>query len=175
MKNTNKYSKICATIIAVILAMVIGMTVVVNKVRDKAASLENQVYIAEECIGTLDVHRTELIANMADCIAPYSEEDATFMRLLASNCEYLESFGDINDIVNCIPALYPELAATKMFADIMTDWTDTNDRLDECRNDYNDTVQEYADYVSTKYVSMLLDASGYEVQTFECIEDTVDE
>lgn len=172
MKNFNL--KLTLIIMAVVIAIIGAFVFAFNGVQNKAISFEERIATAKSDIGVQEKRRAELIPNLVDCVKDYNEHEyKTLMDIVAARgSESDEAASEITTMIKAIAEAYPELKSNENYSNLMKELSTTENLIANYRENYNDWVRNYKQYVRKFPMRQILDMLGYEVVDFQYLEYT---
>lgn len=173
MKNNGLYI-VGGVVGTIAVAALAGFGMVVST-SNGAVRLESQVDTAKANINKEQNRRVTLFNNMVDAVESYNKyEGDTLNKITKARTE--AKSGDVEKAKVALSAVvekYPDLKSQKNYAQTLTEFSSTENRLADYTEAYNNDVRSYNNYTRTFPRAWFLSMSGHVVQTYKQSEMTV--
>lgn len=133
-------------------------------VHNKAVSLEERILSYESGIQIQEQRQRDLIPQLVKTVLSYTDHESSTLEEVTK----LRSFGTTQSVdqtlaqINVIVEAYPELKANKLYSDLMTEMTISENIKKQYRELYTSGVREYRAYVRKIPNRWVLSLLGYE-------------
>lgn len=173
MKSTWKLGLI---ILAIVGALGLSVLFGVKNIENKAIGFEENIFSANASISKEEQRRIDLFSNLVDAIESYNDyEQSAFTKIVEARKQ--ASTGNIEEAAKTLDVViekYPELKSQENYKTAMTEFSITENRLAEHRENYNNSVRSYNRYVRKFPSKQLLSIQGYEVVEYTYLDFKVD-
>lgn len=172
MDKRNKVLVWGAGILATLIIL-ISVTVTVSNGQIKR---QQEVQTARANISKEEERRIDLFNNLADAVQSYNKyEDKTMNKIVKARAKAND--GKINAAskeLNVVVERYPNLKSQSNYKQAMMEFSITENRLANYRENYNDSVQDYNYYVQRFPNKQILEATGHNIKTYPRLNYNVD-
>ena len=159
------------------LAVVIGFIVLVSfSAENSAIGKEESIASAKSGISKEEQRRVDLFSNMVDAVQSYNDHEAETLKHVTDARAKAQS-GDVEgakSALNIVVEAYPEIKSQANYSQAMKEFSITENRLAEYRDNYNQSVKTYKRYVRKFPTRLFLSWRGYEVSEYEYLDFKVD-
>lgn len=166
MNKTKLSLIISGMIVAVILMCVFG----IQSAQNRAIGLEEAVYTADSDIKVQEKRRVDLVYNLADCVKQYDSHESETLTNLAENMSARNSIEDVNTALAAVAYAYPDLKSNENYKELMNELSITENMIAQYRENYNNSIKKYNNYVKRFPARIFLSWTGYEKQEFERLD-----
>lgn len=159
-----------AVLVVIILLMlfIFGLT---QSVKNRAVSLEESVKTAESDIRVQEKRRVDLVYNLVDCVKNYDAHEAEVLTKLAESMGHANAdTTELRAVLNATAYQYPELTSNDLYKELMNELSMTENLISRHRENYNESVQDYARYTRQFPASMVLPIAGYKRQEYKYLD-----
>lgn len=144
----------------------------VKSVENKAIGFEESVQSANSSINKEEKRRIDLFGNLVDSIESYNDyESKTMDKIIKARNEAkkgnIESASKTLDVV---VEQYPELKSQDNYKTAMKEFSVTENRLADYRDNYNKQIKQYKRYIRKFPTKQLLSMQGYEKQDYKYLK-----
>lgn len=156
--------------ILVALILVISGTLLIKN--NKAINLEEQIESSNSNINKEEKRRLDLFNNLADAVKSYNNYESGTLEKVTEARSKAEG-GNVTEAVNTLNAVaesYPELKSSDNYQDIMTEFSITENRVANYRENYNDQVRSYKKYIRQQPTRLILKITGYQFKNYKYIQ-----
>lgn len=164
----DKKSKITIIVSSVVGVLVI-MFVAAFSISNGQIRRQQEVQTAKANISKEEERRIDLFRNMVDAVESYnSYESSTQQKITDARAKANQ--GKINQAsqsLNAVVERYPQLKSQKNYKQAMLEFSITENRLANYRENYNDEVQNYNVYVRRFPNHQILEMMGNSTKTYE--------
>ena len=148
------------------LAAVIGLIVLASfSAENSAIGKEESIASAKSGISKEEQRRVDLFSNMVDAVQSYNDHEAETLKHVTDARAKAQS-GDVEgakSALNVVVEAYPEIKSQVNYSQAMKEFSITENRLAEYRDNYNQSVKTYKRYVRKFPTRLFLSWRGYEV------------
>ena len=159
------------------LAAVIGFVVLASfSAENSAIGKEESIASAKSGISKEEQRRVDLFSNMVDAVQSYNDHEAETLKHVTDARAKAQS-GDVEgakSALNIVVEAYPEIKSQTNYSQAMKEFSITENRLAEYRDNYNQSVKTYKRYVRKFPTRLFLSWRGYEVSEYEYLDFKVD-
>lgn len=154
--------------IAAVFAVIIMIIVAVFSVQGSAITYEEKVQEAKSQINTQEKRRSDLIPNLVDCVKEYDKyEYQTLLDIVKARTNQdgvisEEAVKEIKENINVVLEKYPDLKSQDNYKLLMTELANTENKITNTRDAYNNAVSRYNIFVRNPINSFFLSLTGYE-------------
>lgn len=148
----------------------------IKSVENKAISYEETIATSKASISKEEKRRVDLFGNLVDAIESYNDYESTTMNKIVEARSQSEK-GNLDNAakeLNVVVEQYPELKSSENYKKAMTEFSVTENRLADYRENYNVQVRKYNKYLRSFPSKQLLQMQGYEKQNYKYLEFEVD-
>ncbi len=153
------------------LVITIGMTTANGEINQNQSVLTAKANISKE-----EQRRVDLFNNLVDSIKSYNNYEAdTQSKIIDARSKATN--GNVDDAAKALSIVverYPELKSQKNYQQAMKEFSITENRLSNYREDYNSAVRNYNVYVSKFPKKQILNFLGVQPQRYEQLDFKVD-
>lgn len=163
---------ILISIVSVITVIICGVFFV-QGFQNKAYSYEEKVKKAYSDIEIQEKSRVDSVYNLADCIKSYDKHEAETLIALAEARGGAGTSGDnlnISTTITAVAEAYPELKSDTNYHKFMNELIMIENEIAAYRENYNDAVEKYNNYVRQFPARSFLNFLGYEKQNYTLLE-----
>lgn len=172
--------KVDLKVVAIAVAIVISVGFVglfgIKSVENKAISYEENVSASKSSISKEEQRRVDLFGNLVDSIESYNDyEQATMTKIVEARKQ--ADNGNVEQAAKTLDVVvekYPELKSQDNYKTAMNEFSITENRLADYRDNYNNKIREYNRYVRKFPSKQLLSVQGYEAHKYEYLDFDVD-
>ena len=175
MKLTGKSINI---IIGLAVVVVLAITVfgVFASANNKVVKLEETINTSQSNISKEEQRRVDLFNNLVDAVQSYNQfEQATLEKVIQARQQ--ANGGQIENAQLTLAAVveaYPQLKSQDNYKQAMLEFSITENRLAQYREQYNGDVKSYNQAVRTFPRSMILAIMGYDKKDYKYLDFNVD-
>ena len=165
--------KVILISIASVIAVIVCGVFFVQGYQNKAYSLEEKVKKAYSDIEIQEKARVDSVYNLADCIKSYDKHEAETLIALAEARGNAGTSGEVLNVSTTITAIaeaYPELKSDANYQKFMNELIMIENEIAAYRENYNDAVERYNNYVRQFPTRSFLNLLGYEKQDYKLLE-----
>ena len=159
------------------LAAVIGFVVLASfSAENSAIGKEESIASAKSGISKEEQRRVDLFSNMIDAVQSYNDHEAETLKNVTDARAKAQS-GDVEgakSALNIVVEAYPEIKSQANYSQAMKEFSITENRLAEYRDNYNQSVKTYKREVRKFPTRLVLSWRGYEVSEYEYLDFKVD-
>ena len=159
------------------LAAVIGFVVLASfSAENSAIGKEESIASAKSGISKEEQRRVDLFSNMVDAVQSYNDHEAETLKHVTDARAKAQS-GDVEgakSALNVVVEAYPEIKSQTNYSQAMKEFSITENRLAEYRDNYNQSVKTYKRYVRKFPTRLFLSWRGYEISEYESLDFKVD-
>lgn len=137
---------------------------------------QQEVQTAKANISKEEQRRVDLFQNMVDAVQSYNKYEG-FTQQKITDARSKANSGKIKEAsqsLNAVVERYPELKSQSNYKQAMLEFSITENRLANYRENYNDEVQSYNVYVSRFPNHQLLNFMGHSTKTYQPLNYDVD-
>lgn len=171
MKNWKLILIISGVVIAIILLNVSIFAHTSNRI----VSLEEQIKESNSAIKIQEKRRFDLINNLVDTVKSYNKyESDTLEKITEARSKINE--GDIDNakaILNAIAEQYPDLKSNNNYKQVMTEMATTENLIANYRENYNDQIKSYNNYIRKFPTNIIAGIMGYKKIDFKYLDYNV--
>ena len=171
----DKKSKIIIWASAVLAVLVIFFAGAIS-ISNGQIKRQQEVQTAKANISKEEERRIDLFKNMVDAVQSYNHyESSTQQKIVDARAKANQ--GKINQAsqsLNVVVERYPELKSQSNYKQAMLEFSITENRLANYRENYNDEVQSYNIYVRRFPNHQILNMMGNSTRTYEPLHYNVD-
>lgn len=171
-----KNYKLILIVVGTIFAVVFATFLYSKSVENKAIVLEESISESKSAISKEEQRRVDLFSNLVDAIQNYNSYESNTLEKIVDARKTAES-GDVekaSEKLSVVVEKYPDLKSQKNYQTTMKEFSITENRLADYRDNYNDFVKQYKRYIRKFPVKQFLSMSGYDIQSYKYLEFTVD-
>lgn len=150
--------------LGICVAVVVFAFSFVVSVNNRAVNMEEMIYESEAAIQVQEKRRVDLVYNLVDTAEAYAGYESQTLKDIVSERTQGES---AQLAFQAVAEAYPELKANEQYKQLMTELALTENMIAEHRNNYNQQVKSYNQYVRKFPNKQLLGLTGYEVVDVE--------
>lgn len=164
----SKLSKWLIGIGLVLLALLVGFTGVIS-ISNGEISKNQAVVTAKANISKEEQRRVDLFSNLADSIESYNKHESEVQKTIA-NARTKAGNGKIEEAaktLNVVVEKYPDLKSQKNYQTAMQEFSVTENRLSNYRENYNADVRDYNLYTHQFPKKQILSLMGNDVQNYK--------
>ena len=137
---------------------------------------QQEVQTAKANISKEEERRIDLFKNMVDAVQSYNQYESSTQQKI-TDARSKANQGKINQAsqsLNAVVERYPQLKSQSNYKQAMLEFSITENRLANYRENYNTQVQNYNVYVRRFPNHQLLSLTGHSTQTYEPLHYNVD-
>lgn len=153
------------------LVITIGMTTANGEINQNQSVLTARANISKE-----EQRRVDLFNNLVDSIKSYNNYEADTQSKI-TDARSKATNGNVDDAAKSLSIVverYPKLKSQKNYQQAMKEFSITENRLSNYREDYNSAVRNYNVYVSKFPKKQILSFLGVQPQHYEQLDFKVD-
>lgn len=172
MKNYKLFFIVAGTILTVVLAVFLYS----KSAENKAIVLEESISESKSAINKEEQRRVDLFTNLVDAIQNYNNYESNTLEKIVDARKIAES-GNVekaSEKLSVVVEKYPDLKSQKNYQTTMKEFSITENRLADYRDNYNDFVKQYKRYTRKFPAKQILSMSGYERQNYKYLEFHID-
>lgn len=143
---------------------------------NRVVELEENINTSKSNISKEEQRRVDLFNNLVDAVQNAKEfEQATQVQIAEARSQANQ--GNVQEAMLTIAAVaeaYPEIKSIALYDKTMTEFSITENRLANYREQYNNDVREYNRMVRGFWNRIILGIMGYEKQDFQYLDYEVD-
>jgi LemA protein len=143
---------------------------------NRAVTLEENVHTSKSNISKEEQRRVDLFNNLVDAVQSaknFEQETQTKIAEARSQANKGQVDNAMLTIASVVEA-YPEIKTTELYKQTMTEFSVTENRLANFREQYNNDVREYNRFTRGFFSRIGLFFTGYSVQDFAYLDYKVD-
>lgn len=148
----------------------------VKSIENKAIGYEETIATSKASISKEEKRRVDLFGNLVDAIESYNDyENKTMSKIVEARSQTEK--GNIENAakeLNVVVEQYPDLKSSENYKKAMLEFSITENRLADYRENYNVQVKKYNKYLRSFPSKQLLGLQGYEKQNYPYLEFEVD-
>lgn len=170
-----KKDKLIISVIS-LLSMLFVMVVLVFGISNGQIKRQQSVQTAKANISKEEERRIDLFKNMVDAVQSYNNYESSTQQKI-TDARAKASAGKINQAsqsLNAVVERYPQLKSQSNYKQAMLEFSITENRLANYREDYNDKVQSYNVYVRRFPNHQILNMMGNNTKTYQPLNYDVD-
>lgn len=175
MKLTGKSINIIIGL-AVVVVLAITVIGVFASANNKVVKLEETINTSQSNISKEEQRRVDLFNNLVDAVQSYNQfEQATLEKVIQARQQ--ANGGQIENAQLTLAAVveaYPQLKSQDNYKQAMLEFSITENRLAQYREQYNGDVKSYNQAVRTFPRSMILAIMGYDKKDYKYLDFNVD-
>lgn len=164
--------KLILIIIGVILSIVLLNVSIFAHTNNRIISLEEQIKESDSAIKIQEKRRLDLINNLVDTVKSYNKyESNTLEKITEARSKINE--GDIDNakaILNAIAEQYPDLKSNNNYKQVMTEMATTENLIANYRENYNDQIKSYNNYIRKFPTNIIAGIMGYKKIDFKYLD-----
>lgn len=164
MKKNRQHSwKLALIILGVILGITLLIISIFATTNNRIVSLEEQIKESNSGIKIQEKRRVDLINNLVDTVKSYNNYESGVLEAVTSARSKVES-GDIEEakvILNAVVEKYPELKSNDNYKQVMTEMATTENLIASYRENYNNQVKSYNNYIRKFPSNIISEIMGY--------------
>lgn len=171
----NNLKKIGAATIVVASVGVTGLFLT-KSVENKAIGFEETIATSKASINKEEKRRVDLFSNLVDSIESYNDYESSTMSKIVEARNQSEK-GNIDNAakeLNVVVEKYPNLKSSENYKKAMMEFSVTENRLADYRDNYNVQLKKYNKYLRSFPSKQLLNFQGYEKVKYDYLEFEVD-
>lgn len=171
-----KNYKLPLIIFDAVLALIVAAFFYSQSVENKAIVLEESIEESHSAIEKEEQRRLDLFTNLVDAIESYNDYESSTMQKIVDARKTAKS-GDVekaSEKLSVVVEQYPDLKSQKNYQTTMQEFSITENRLADYRDNYNDFVKKYKRYVRKFPSKQILSISGYEIRNYNYLNFKVD-
>ena len=137
---------------------------------------QQEVQTARANISKEEERRIDLFQNMVDAVQSYNQYESSTQQEI-TDARSKANQGKINQAsqsLNAVVERYPQLKSQSNYKQAMLEFSITENRLANYRENYNDEVQNYNVYVSRFPNHQILQLMGHSTRTYQPLHYNVD-
>lgn len=162
MKISKKLILITAAISIAVFLLIIFYT---QGVHNKAIYYEEQISTAQSDIQIQEKRRADLIPNLVDCVKDYNQHEYnTLMATInARDASDVKTAKEVKNMLIAVAEAYPELKSNANYKELMNELAATENLITTYRNNFNNCLKKYNQYVRQFPHKQILSILGYEL------------
>lgn len=171
----NKFKTVGVIALSVVAAFVV-IFFSIKSIENKAIGYEETIATSKASISKEEKRRIDLFGNLVDAIESYNDYESSTMNKIVEARNQTEK-GNLDNAakeLNVVVEQYPELKSLDNYKKAMTEFSVTENRLADYRENYNVQVRKYNKYLRSFPSKQLLQMQGYEKRNYEYLEFEVD-
>jgi len=159
-------------IVFVVSAVILFSGCSVISANNTAIGYEETINTAQSGIQVQEKREYDLITKLIQVVQASSKYEAsTFEKIVeARSAAQKGNVGQAMTAISVVVEQYPELKANSAYTQLMTELSVSENLKTQYRNTYNDTVQDYNQFVRRFPNKTFLDLMGYDVIKFNHLE-----
>ena len=139
---------------------------------NRIITLKNRMNNAKANIESELKRRNSLIPRLVETVKGFVQHEQTIQNLITTlRSKATASYTNIHDQIAIIAESYPNLKASEHYQTLMTNLTDTEERIAYSRNFYNNSVQQYNTKIQQFPVSIIASLTKHKPQSFITINN----
>ena len=171
----DKRSKIIIWISSTFAVLIIFLSIAVS-ISNGQIKRQQEVQTAKANISKEEERRVDLFKNMVDAVQSYNKYESSTQEKI-TDARSKANQGKINQAsqsLNAVVERYPQLKSQSNYKQAMLEFSITENRLANYRENYNDEVQSYNIYVRRFPNHQILNIMGNSTKTYEPLHYDVD-
>ena len=172
MDKRSKITILTSTVVAVLVIFFAGAISIGNG----QIKRQQEVQTAKANISKEEERRIDLFKNMVDAVQSYNHyESSTQQKIVDARIKANQGkITQASQSLNAVVERYPELKSQNNYKQAMLEFSITENRLANYRENYNDEVQSYDIYVRRFPNHQILNMMGNSTRTYEPLHYNVD-
>jgi len=154
---------------AIAIAIILFNMAIFASANNRVVNYEEQIYESQSSLQTQEKRRVDLLYNMVDAIENYNNYEQSTLLQIVEVRKSVDN-GDIESAETLITAMveaYPELKSSENYRQYMLELANTENLIQNYRENYNNQVKGYNNYIRSFPAKLLLGIMGYEKVDFE--------
>lgn len=176
MQLTNKQIKLIIGAGLAVLALIVGIAIF-SGTYNSIVTLEENVNTAQSNISKEEKRRVDLFNNLVDAVQSYDKfEQSTLEKVITARQQ--ANGGQIENAQLTLAAVveaYPELKSQGNYQRAMTEFSITENRIADYREQYNEDMRSYNNRVRKFPTNAILGIMGYDKKDFKYLDYEVKE
>lgn len=171
-----KNYKLTLIVLVTLCAIVFATFLYSKSIENKAIVLEESIAESKSAINKEEQRRVDLFTNLVDAIQDYNNYESNTLEKIVDARKTAES-GDVqkaSEKLSVVVEKYPDLKSQKNYQTTMKEFSITENRIADYRDNYNDFVKQYKRYIRKFPVKQFLSMSGYDTQSYNYLEFSVE-
>lgn len=143
---------------------------------NNAISKEESIASAKSGISKEEQRRVDLFNNMVDAVQSYDKHESQTLKSV-TDARAKSSNGDLEGAkaaLDVVVESYPDIKSQSNYAQAMKEFSITENRLAEYRDNYNKSVKDYKRYIRKFPNRLFLSWRGYETINYMYLDFNVD-
>ena len=164
--------KLILIIIGVILAIVLLNVSIFAHTNNRIISLEEQIKESNSAIKVQEKRRLDLINNLVDTVKSYNQYESDTLLKITEARSKIDN-GDIDGaktVLNAVVEKYPELKSNNNYKQVMTEMATTENLIANYRENYNDQIKSYNNYIRKFPTNIIAGIMGYKKIDFKYLD-----
>lgn len=156
--------KLILITIGIILAVILLNVSIFAHTSNRLVSLEEQIKESDSGIKIQEKRRIDLINNLVDTVKSYNKYESNTLQKITEARSKIND-GDIDsakNILNAIVEQYPDLKSSNNYKQVMTEMATTENLIANYRENYNDQIKSYNNYIRQFPTNIIANIMGYE-------------
>lgn len=144
---------------------------------NRVVTLEENINTSKSNISKEEKRRADLFNNLADAVQAYDKHEQTTLQKVIEARQQANG-GNIDQAMLTLAAVveqYPQLKSQENYKQAMTEFSVTENRIAQYREQYNNDVRSYNRKVRSFPTNMVLGIMGYDKQDFQYLEYKTEE
>jgi LemA protein len=171
---TTKQIKLAIGAGVALLVLIIGVAIF-SSTYNRVVTLEENINTSQSNISKEEQRRVDLFNNLVDAVQSYDQfEQATLEKVIQARQQ--ANGGQIENAQLTLAAVveqYPQLKAQENYKQAMTEFSITENRVANYREQYNNDVRSYKTKTRKAGTSIVLGLMGYDKQDFRYLDYNV--
>lgn len=161
----------------IVLSVILFIIVCFSTTNNHVIVLEEQIKESQSAIKIQEKRRVDLIVNLVDTVKSYNNyEQETLSKIIEARAKATSGYvEDAEQLINVVVEQYPELKSNENYKQVMTEMSVTENLIAEYRNNFNEQIKNYNNYVKRFPKNIILSIMGYEKQNYEYLNYDVSE
>lgn len=176
MQLTSKQIKLVIGGVLTVLALIIGISIF-SGTYNSVVTLEENINTAQSNISKEEKRRADLFNNLVDAVESYNKfEQSTLEKVIQARAQ--GNSGQIENAQLTLAAVveaYPELKSQANYQRAMTEFSITENRVADYREQYNEDMRSYNNRVRKFPTNLILAVMGYDKKDFKYLDYQVKE
>lgn len=161
----------------IVIVAIVGIVLTMSfSIGNNAIDRDESIQSAKAGISKEEQRRVDLFKNLVDAVQSYNKHESETLKNV-TDARTKATSGDVSGAkaaLNVVVEAYPEIKSQSNYAQSMREFSITENRLAEYRDNYNKSVKDYKRYVRKFPNNILLDQRGYEVIDYKYLDYKVD-
>lgn len=176
MQLTNKQIKLIIGGVLAVLVLIIGMAIF-SGTYNSVVTLEENINTAQSNISKEEKRRVDLFNNLVDAVESYNQfEQATLEKVITARQQ--ANGGQIENAQLTLAAVveaYPQLKSQENYQRATTEFSITENRIADYREQYNEDMRSYNNRVRKFPTNVILGVMGYDRKDFKYLNYDIKE